>query len=130
MALDVACPQCGSRDARTARARSFGDRLRQLIGVYNLVCKRCEARYQGSLWNPRLLRYARCPKCLRTTLSTWSEHYYIPSRWTIFKLRIGASPYRCEWCRCNFASFRARKERFDWRKHRAPQPQAKAANET
>ena len=33
-------------------------------------------------------------------------------------LRMGATPYRCEFCRCNFASFRRCKEKFSWRKRR------------
>ncbi len=117
MPIDVACPECGSRDCKTSRSRTFGDRVREFIGVYNLRCKRCDARFRGSLWKPSMMRYARCPKCYRTTLSTWSEQYYNPPAWTIFLLRVGATPYRCEFCRCNFASFRACKERFLWRKH-------------
>jgi hypothetical protein len=31
------------------------------------------------------------------------------------KLRLGATPYRCTACRCNFASFKKCKERFMWR---------------
>lgn len=70
------------------------------------------------MWSARLLRYAHCPKCLRTDLSRWSlEHYVVPF-WTRFKLKIGAQPFRCETCRCNFASFRPRGERFSWRKQR------------
>jgi hypothetical protein len=30
-------------------------------------------------------------------------------------LRLGATPYRCAACRCNFASFKECKERFMWR---------------
>jgi hypothetical protein len=64
------------------------------------------------------MRYARCPKCLRLELSTWSEQYYRPPAVTVMKLRLGATPYRCDFCRCNFASFRACKERFSWRRHK------------
>jgi hypothetical protein len=38
---------------------------------------------------------------------------------------MGAIPYRCAACRCNFASFRPCKERFSWRhetKPALPQP--------
>jgi hypothetical protein len=31
------------------------------------------------------------------------------------QLRLGATPYRCAACRCNFASFKECKERFMWR---------------
>jgi hypothetical protein len=40
------------------------------------------------------------------------------------KLRLGATPYRCDFCRCNFASFRACKERYSWRKQRQQHEQA------
>ena len=48
-------------------------------------------------------------------LSTWSEQFYIPPLGTRLYLRLGATPYRCDFCRCNFASFRPCKERFSWR---------------
>src|SRR5205807_847102 len=116
--LEVRCPECGTRDVRTSHARSFADRLRALVGIYNVKCKRCDARFRGALWNPLLLFYARCPRCLRTELSKWSEEHYNPPTLTIAKLRLGASPLRCDFCRCNFASFRVRKRRFSWHKDR------------
>lgn len=124
MAIDVACPECGARDLRTSRPRSFRERVAEWFGVYNVACRRCDARFRGSLWKPSMVRYARCPKCLRTTLSTWSEQYYNPPTWTVLKLRLGATPYRCDKCRCNFASFRACRERYSWRK-----PQASAQSQ-
>ena len=63
-------------------------------------------------------RFARCPRCYRTELSTWSEQYYNPPFVTRSLLKFGATPYRCDVCRCNFASFLACKERFSWRKSR------------
>src|SRR5260370_27838422 len=54
-------------------------------------------------------------------LSTWSEQYYHPPTSTVMKLRLGATPYRCEFCRCNFASFRACKEKFSWRQRATAQ---------
>ena len=45
------------------------------------------------------MMYARCPKCFRTELSTWSEQYYNASAVVLLKLRLGATPYRCEYCR-------------------------------
>jgi hypothetical protein len=54
-------------------------------------------------------------------LSTWLRQYYDPPASVRFKLRLGATPYRCEYCRCNFASFRPCKERFSWRKRREAQ---------
>jgi len=123
MAIQISCPRCGSRDARTARARTAGERLKELIGIYRLRCKRCDTAFKGSIWNPRLLFYARCPKCCRTQLSKWDEKHYNPRPWTVIKLRVGARAYRCEWCRCNFASFRACKEKFDALKHRGANQQ-------
>ena len=122
MAIEIACPDCGTRDVRTSQPRTFGERLRGLLGIYQLRCKRCETRFQGALWRPGLIFYARCPRCYRTELSTWSEQYYNPKTWTIMQLRLGATPYRCEYCRCNFASFRACKERYLWRKKMGVQP--------
>jgi hypothetical protein len=42
----------------------------------------------------------------------------VPPLSTRLFLRMGATPYRCEFCRCNFASFRRCKEKFSWRKRR------------
>jgi hypothetical protein len=116
MAIEIACPECGTRDIRTSQPRTLGERIKGLVGCYQLRCKRCETRFQGALWRPGLIWYARCPRCYRTELSTWSEQYYNPPSWVVFQLRMGATPYRCEYCRCNFASFRACKERYLWRK--------------
>lgn len=46
-----------------------------------------------------------------------------------FMLRLGATPYRCAPCRCNFASFRPCKERYSWRKKKAEQEAAARAAE-
>ena len=89
--------------------------LRSFVGIYPLRCRRCKYRWETSVWFSGAWRYARCPRCYRQELTTWSEHYYHPPRWTTFLLRIGATPYRCAACRCNFASFRKCKERFTWR---------------
>jgi hypothetical protein len=118
MAIEIACPECGTRDVRVSQTRGAVERIRQIFGVYPLRCKRCNTRFRGAIWKPTLIRYARCPKCYRMELSTWSEQYYHPPFRTLVLLRLGATPYRCEFCRCNFASFRACKERFLWRKHR------------
>lgn len=75
-------------------------------------CKLCKKRFSTSIWDGQTWKYARCPKCLRFELSTWSEQYYNPPTKTIFFLRMGGTPYRCDTCRCNFVSFRACKERI------------------
>lgn len=127
MANETVCPACGTRDVRLARSRGLSERLLELVGIYALRCKQCQNRYRARVWKFSQIVYARCPKCYRNQLSTWSEQYYNPTFGTRFKLRIGATPYRCEFCRCNFASFRACKERFSWRKYRRQQAQAAAS---
>jgi len=52
-------------------------------------------------------------------LSRWSRNDY---RVTFFRgllLSLGANPYRCEYCRTNFVSFRRRKEKYDPQKRKA-----------
>jgi len=98
--------------------------MRALIGVYPLRCRRCRTRWETSVWASGAWKYARCPRCYRQELTTWSEQYYRPPRWTVILLRLGATPYRCAACRCNFASFRPCKERFSWRKSNAAEPQS------
>ena len=39
-------------------------------------------------------------------LCTWSERFYTAPLLLRVRLRLGAQPYRCENCRCKFASFR------------------------
>lgn len=129
MAIDVTCPECGTRDIRTSRSSNLREWLLEFAGIYNLVCKRCETRFRDSIWKPGLLRYASCPRCMRTELSRWDESRYNPPFSTIFWLRLGAKPYRCEFCRCNFASFRARKQRYDPSRHRRPRTPESAAGE-
>ncbi len=112
------CPDCGSRDLKISSRRGFGEYARALFGSYPVRCNNCKSRFEVSVWSKRLFRYAHCPRCLRTDLSRWNlEHYIVPFT-TRFKLNLGAQPFRCETCRCNFASFRPRRERFSWRKHR------------
>ena len=114
--MQLACPQCGKREARVSRSRGFAEYFKSLIGVYQLRCRRCRARWETSVWAEGAWRYARCPRCYRQQLTTWSEQYYRPPAWTTLLLRMGATPYRCTPCRCNFASFRPCKERYSWRR--------------
>ena len=114
----VSCPQCGSKHLRFSKIRGVAGKLRSIVGIVPFRCRKCEHRFDAAIWSLSALRYARCPKCLRMELSTWSEQYYHPPASTVIKLRFGATPYRCEFCRCNFASFRACKERFSWRRRR------------
>ena len=127
MAAFGACPNCGSRSIRSSRVRGFFGRLKSIVGILPFRCRDCDFRFESSLLNLRLWRYARCPKCLRTDLSTWSEHYYNPPLRTRLMIRFGAAPYRCEFCRCNFASFRACREKFSWRQRSATSTTGKPA---
>ncbi len=52
-------------------------------------------------------------------LSRWSRNDYRVSFFTGLMLSLGANPYRCEYCRTNFISFRRRKERYDPLKRKA-----------
>ena len=112
----VFCPACGSKNLRISRIRGWRERLRSIAGIYPLRCRQCNHRFPSAIWSLATLHYARCPKCLRNELGTWSEQYYHPLWNTVLLLRLGATPYRCESCRYNFASFRACKERFSWRR--------------
>lgn len=52
-------------------------------------------------------------------LSRWSRNDYRISFFTGLLLHLGANPYRCEYCRVNFISFRRRKEKYDPLKRKA-----------
>ncbi len=112
--MRLTCPTCGTRDVRVSRPHGMGEYLKNFVGVSGLRCRRCNHRWETSVWANGSWRYARCPRCYRQELGKWEEHYYNPPRWTRFLLRIGATPYRCPACRCNFASFKSRKEIFTW----------------
>lgn len=118
MSAFAECPKCGSRSLRVSESRTMTEHVRDWLGSYQMRCRQCGHRFQSGVLNLADWRYARCPRCYRTELSTWSEQYYNPP-WSVrAMLRVGATPYRCEFCRCNFASFLACKERFSWRKRR------------
>lgn len=52
-------------------------------------------------------------------LSRWSLEDYRPGAFSRLLLRLGANPWRCEYCRHNFVSFRPRKLRYQPRRHRS-----------
>lgn len=125
--MQLACPQCGTRDVRVSHRQSIAEVLKSIFGIYPLRCRRCRTRWETSVWAGGAWKYARCPRCYRQDLSTWSEQYYHPPSFTRLKLRFGATPYRCAACRCNFASFKPCKEKFSWRKDK-PSGSASAQN--
>ena len=49
-------------------------------------------------------------------LNGWSGKTFKPPLWMAFKVALGARKWRCEYCRLNFASFRARKEVFTFKR--------------
>lgn len=129
--MPFSCPKCQSRDLRYARIRSFSERFRSWFGIHPLRCRECHQRFIERTWQLGLVKYARCPRCWRLDLSRWStENYYVsPAKRLLLKL--GAQPYRCEYCRTNFVSFRHRKEHHRWHRRggeqRAGQPASEAA---
>lgn len=72
------------------------------------------------MWESAAWRYARCPKCYRQELTSWDEKFYNPRPSVLLKLRLGAKPVRCAACRCNFASFKPRRSKFEWRHQERP----------
>jgi DNA-directed RNA polymerase subunit RPC12/RpoP len=105
----LTCEHCGGRDIRRARVQSWSERIQGLVGIYPFRCRECQRRFQLSIWLLSKLHYAKCPKCLRMDLSTWSRKYYRAGMWASFLVTFGAQKYRCTACRCNFVSFRPRK---------------------
>jgi hypothetical protein len=127
--MQLECPKCGLRDVRVAHRRGIVEILRAVVGIYPLRCRRCNARWDTSVWHAGDWRFARCPKCYRQQLTTWSEQYYNAPPSIVLQLRLGATPYRCAACRCNFASFKKCKERFTWRHRERPTAPVTVENE-
>jgi hypothetical protein len=121
--MQLACPKCGTREVRVSHRNGLLEGIKGVLGVYPLRCRRCRHRWLTSAWAGGAWKFARCPRCYRQELTTWSEQYYRPSRFTVMLLRMGATPYRCAACRCNFASFKPCKEKFSWR-HETKSPVA------
>jgi DNA-directed RNA polymerase subunit RPC12/RpoP len=119
--MHVVCPQCGGRNIRFSSLRGAAEKLASLAGVRPLRCRDCRKRFTGRVWSLSALRYAHCPKCLRADLTSWStSHYYVPFGRGVL-LFLGAHPYRCDYCRHNFVSFRHRKHRHTSRRHGTPE---------
>jgi len=113
--MQLTCSKCGARDARVSHPQNIWERVKALCGVYQLRCRKCQKRWETSVWANSAWKYARCPRCYRQELTTWSEQYYHSPRGITIMLRLGATPFRCPACRCNFASFKECRERFMWR---------------
>jgi DNA-directed RNA polymerase subunit RPC12/RpoP len=120
--MPVACPRCGSRFLRDSHPRNFGEIVRRLWFVAPLRCLDCKTRFVASTLILSDLQFARCPACYRMDLNGWTGKSYTPPFLMGLKIRFGATRFRCEYCRHNFASFRKRKEPFTfkrWEKLRA-----------
>ncbi len=110
--MPFSCPKCHSRNLRYARIQSFPERFWTFFGIHPLRCRECQLRFLERTWRLGTFQYARCPRCWRMDLSRWSLHdYHAPIHVRVL-LKLGAQPYRCEYCRVNFASFRRRKQRY------------------
>ncbi len=90
--MQLACPNCGARDARVSKLMGPVQYLKHFFGVSALRCRRCETRWETSVWANGSWKYARCPRCYRQELTKWTMQFYHPTRWTRFLLRIGATP--------------------------------------
>src|SRR5436305_14666704 len=106
------CPRCGSRFLRESKPRNAAERSGRWRFVSPLRCVDCQTRFVASTLNVADLRYARCPGCYRMDLNRWTGKNFEPPFWTGLKASFGANRWRCEYCRLNFSSFRARKEIF------------------
>ena len=113
--MQLACPNCGTREVRVSHVQGLAEYLMGLVGISPLRCRRCNRRWRTSVWSNGSWKYARCPRCYRQELTSWTMQHYNPPRWTRFLLRMGAKPLRCAACRCNFAAFKPRKGHFSWR---------------
>jgi len=107
-----ACPQCGSSNIRFAHMRTPAERAAIVFGVRPLRCRDCRARFKARVWKLSEAAYARCSRCWRTDLASWSPSQYRVSFFKSLLLFLGANPYRCEYCRHNFVTFRIRKQRY------------------
>lgn len=108
----VQCPECGGRDVRSERTRGLREKCLALAGFYAFRCQHCYTRFLERPMQLASAVYARCPRCLRMDLSSWDPKYYRVSAWTEFKVWLGAHRWRCEPCRKNFVSWRARREKY------------------
>jgi hypothetical protein len=100
------CPFCHSFSIRRSKAVGMRDMTRMAVGMYPFRCVDCSQRFWASIWQLASWRYAKCPKCLNLTLTTWTRKSHRLGLWTRLALTAGATRYRCNACRLNFASFK------------------------
>ncbi|MBA3974669.1 MAG: hypothetical protein C0504_10685 [Candidatus Solibacter sp.] len=97
---------------RPARDRGLLESLLALAGFQPARCHHCAHRFLARPFGFAKLRWAKCPRCYRMDLSIWDPKYYHIGGWTSLKFKLGANRWRCEACRCNFASFRPRQRKY------------------
>jgi DNA-directed RNA polymerase subunit RPC12/RpoP len=102
----VTCPHCGSSSLRRSRRKAWFEFVGMLAGTYPFRCLDCSQRFWVSIWLFSRLKYAKCPKCLGSELTTWSRRHQHLNLWQNLISTFGAHRYRCSGCRCNFLSFR------------------------
>jgi phage FluMu protein Com len=120
--MQLDCPRCGGREIRLASLSGAWENFKSLFGFHQIRCRRCEARWQTSMWEGWSFLFAKCPRCYRQRLTYWDRSHYIPSSHVSLMLKLGANPVRCAACRHNFASFLPRRERFKWNHQERPSP--------
>jgi endogenous inhibitor of DNA gyrase (YacG/DUF329 family) len=110
--MTITCPECGSKDVRASLSQTIGEQVLKVFGFFYLRCKDCDARFRAQIWDFLNMIYARCPRCYRLDLSTWSTEYYRASSSQLLCLRLGGRRHRCAYCRVNFVDFRPAKLRY------------------
>lgn len=108
----ILCPNCGGQHYRVAKPQNFNEIVAEFLGTFCFRCAKCGHHFQHSVFGRETVFYAKCPRCFRMDLTTWSESHYRPTWWTKLQIALGAKRLRCEGCRCNFVSFRGRREKY------------------
>jgi phage FluMu protein Com len=85
------------------------DTIGILWGAFPARCEDCSTRFRVSGTS---IFHAKCPRCLRQDLAAWDVHHYHTTAWMHLLMFLGAHRWRCEVCRCNFLSFRPRREKY------------------
>lgn len=117
--MALRCPACGSENIRSSLSQTLTDEIGKVFGFFKLRCKDCDHRFSHFIWDAVNSFWARCPRCYRQDLGTWSVKYYrAPTRWLVL-MKLGAKRYRCEYCRHNFIDFRRAKFKYRGRGRQA-----------
>ena len=104
----ISCPHCDSANLRSVKPKNLNEFIGELLGTYSFRCARCGNQFQHSVFGLSTIFNAKCPRCFRMDLTTWSESHYRPTSLMRLQMLFGARRVRCEACRCNFVSFRKR----------------------